>query len=97
MTTEPHSRHRPPPLDSLPELTRYQDDGCAVWHACLSCPLERCVYDDPGQARHAAVALRDEEIRRFHAAGWNMNDLVRRYQLSRRQIYRILGQRRDTV
>ena len=34
--------------DTLPENTRYKDDGCDVSSSCLGCPLAKCRYDDPG-------------------------------------------------
>ena len=37
--------------DALPEHITYQDTGCELAPSCLTCPLERCQYDDPVGAR----------------------------------------------
>ena len=39
---------------SSPEHTPYRDTGCDIAPACLTCPLMRCRYDEPG----GLVALR---------------------------------------
>ena len=31
--------------DTLPENTRYRDDGCDAALTCLECPLSLCKYD----------------------------------------------------
>ena len=41
----PKSRGR---HDSLPEYARYRDDGCDISESCLTCPLPRCRYEEPG-------------------------------------------------
>ena len=97
MTTERQRRRpgRPGPVDRVPELTHYQDEGCVVWHACLSCPLARCIYDDPRQGRGAANKLRDLEIARLAREGWSVRALANRYGLTRRHVFRILQRERE--
>jgi hypothetical protein len=82
------------PVDRVPELTHYQDEGCRVWPSCLSCPLPRCIYDDPRQGRGARTRLRDADIARLSAEGWTANALAAHYKVSRRQIFRILRHER---
>ena len=98
MTTEAHHErreaHQETPVDRVPELTHYQDDGCVVWHACLTCPLPRCIYDDPRQGRGAGVRLRDAEIVRRHREGWTARRLAEHYGVHRRSIFRILRRER---
>jgi hypothetical protein len=81
--------------DALPERTRYQDTGCQVWHACLSCPLARCIYDAPSQALR--VRLRDAKIARLAGEGWTAAALADRYGMSIRQVYRILSRQRQAA
>lgn len=80
--------------DRLPELTHYRDDGCAVWRACLSCPLTRCIYDEPRGGRGAGNRLRDIEIARRAREGWSVDALAARYGVTRRHIFRILRRER---
>ena len=48
--------------DTLPENTRYKDDGCDVSSTCLDCPLPLCKYDDPGWLQRESRRTRDDEI-----------------------------------
>jgi hypothetical protein len=94
MTTEPHRGRRGAPLDRVPELTHYQDEGCVVWHSCLSCPLARCIYDDPRQGRGAGVRLRDAQIARLYREGWTAGAIAARYGITRRSVFRVLRRER---
>lgn len=77
--------------DALPEHMTYRDEGCELAPRCLACPLPRCKYDEPGGARRLRVETRDEAL----VAAWrrerlSVNDLARRYGISRRSVFRIL-------
>lgn len=80
--------------DRVPELTHYQDEGCRVWHACLTCPLARCIFDDPVGVRsatnRAVNSQRDSEIRRRYHAGEQATALAREFRIGRRTVYRIV-------
>jgi hypothetical protein len=91
----PHQRGAGPHPDRGRRLRARHDDGCEVWHACLSCPLPRCIYDEPRRGRGAAKRLRDADIARLSREGWTANQLAERYRLSRRQIIRIRRRERE--
>jgi hypothetical protein len=79
--------------DSLPERMAYADAGCELAQSCLACPLPKCQYDEPGSVRTWLLDARDHEIavlRRRHRAP--INALAHTYNLTRRQIFRILGE-----
>ena len=79
-------------IDLLPEATGYKDDGCFVHPQCLSCPLPRCIYDEPDGGRAMLKALRDGLVRRAHREErLSIEELAERFSLSKRSIYRILG------
>ena len=80
-----------PGHDRVPELTHYKDEGCRYWHACLSCPYPRCLFEEPGGARHALNAYRDGEIRRMYAAGVPALEIAVHFGIGRRSVYRVLG------
>lgn len=95
MTTQ---RDRPRPgarRDREPELVHYRDDGCRVWRSCLTCPLARCIYDEPRQGRGARFRLRDAEVARLYREGWSARALAQRYGVHRRSIFRILRRERS--
>jgi len=77
--------------DALPEFTRYRDDGCDIHPNCLTCPLPRCRYDEPGGLRALVNAHRDREIVEMRLRGAGVGELAGRFGLSRRSVFRILS------
>lgn len=76
--------------DSLPEFTRYRDDGCDIHDECLTCPLPRCRYEEPGGLRAILNAQRDAKIHGMRQTGASVEELAERFELSKRTIFRIL-------
>ena len=77
--------------DALPEFTRYRDEGCDFHPSCLTCPLPRCRYDEPGGVRALLNLGRDREILHLRRRqGLAVDTLARRYGVSRRTVFRIL-------
>ena len=77
--------------DSLPEHTRYRDDGCEVNPSCLTCPLPRCRYDEPGGLRALVNSYRDGKMLELRLEGVPVEDIAERFSVSRRTVFRILG------
>jgi hypothetical protein len=77
----------------------YRDDGCEVWHACLSCPLPRCIYEEPRRTTSQLTAkrTRNAEIARLSRDGWSARELAARFGLTRRHIFRIRKQERQAA
>lgn len=84
----PHHRVR---ADSLPEHTRYRDDGCDIHPHCLTCPLPRCRYEEPGGLRALLNEYRDREIVQLRMQGMGVDELANRFGISRRTVFRVLG------
>jgi hypothetical protein len=81
--------------DALPENTNYADTGCDLHPSCLSCPLVRCRYDEPGGARGLLGRARDRSM----VAVWRrerlgVEALARRFGVSRRTVFRVLARER---
>lgn len=77
--------------DALPENLEYADTGCGLWDRCLTCPLPRCRYDEPGGARQIFLRERDSEIARLYRRDRLSADaLARRFGISRRSVFRSL-------
>ena len=77
--------------DALPEHTQYADTGCEVHHSCLTCPLVRCRYDEPGGARRLLSEGRDRQIVALRRSGDSINQIARRFGVSRRTVFRALA------
>lgn len=95
-TTRKH--YRLPLADRTPEDTHYRDTGCQVWPSCLSCPLERCIYDEPEGGPAARRRLRDEEIYRLYTERKaDIAALARRFGVSRRTVHRAVARLRGAA
>ena len=77
--------------DALPEFTRYRDNGCDVHPSCLTCPLPRCRYEEPGGLRALLNKTRDAQIVAQRATGVPVAELATRFGVSRRTVFRVLG------
>lgn len=77
--------------DALPEFTRYRDSGCDVSPSCLTCPLPRCRYEEPGGLRALLNKTRDQQIVSQRANGVPVAELATRFSVSRRTVFRVLG------
>jgi hypothetical protein len=77
--------------DSLPEHARYRDDGCEVNESCLTCPLPRCRYDEPGGLRGLVNSYRDGQMTEMRDKGVPVETIAERFGVSRRTVFRILG------
>jgi hypothetical protein len=81
--------------DALPEHTHYADTGCEVHHSCLSCPLVRCRYDEPGGARKLLADERDASIIVLQRQGASIDAIASRFRISRRTVFRVLARQRS--
>src|SRR3972149_4544300 len=77
--------------DALPEEIQYRDDGCDIHSHCLTCPLPRCRYDEPGGVRAMINTYRDERIIALGGGGAAVDEIAERYSLSRRTVFRVLS------
>lgn len=77
--------------DSLPEFTRYRDDGCDISESCLDCPLPRCRYEEPGGLRALLNEQRDRQILTLRLKGVPVDKLADHFGISRRTVFRVIG------
>ena len=80
--------------DALPEHTHYADTGCEVHPSCLSCPLVRCRYDEPGGARKLLAEERDASIAVLQRKGASIDAIALQTGVSRRTVFRVLARKR---
>ena len=76
-------------FDLPPEFTQYRDEGCDLAASCLSCPFQRCLYDQPGGRQSLLKTLRDREIGLiFHAGNKGIRELAIMFGVSTRTVQR---------
>jgi transposase-like protein len=83
--------------DALPEHTQYQDTGCDVHPRCLTCPLVRCRYDEPGGVRRLFSEDRDRSIVSMQRDGVPVGAIARRFGISPRTVFRALARARRST
>jgi len=77
--------------DLKPEYCHYRDDGCKYAKACLKCPFQQCIYDEPGGRQRWLKKARDKEIKRLFKTGRKVKELAALFGVSQRTIQRALG------
>ncbi|MBM4405020.1 MAG: hypothetical protein FJ039_02405 [Chloroflexi bacterium] len=61
--------------------------------SCLTCPLPRCRYDEPGWLMKEERTSRNAEILKFRVGGRaSVDDLASRFGVSVRTVHRIIRQ-----
>ena len=76
--------------DTLPENTGYKDDGCDLSSSCLKCHLPLCKYDDSKFLLREIKIIRDKEIYNLSINGTSVDDLSKKFSLSKRTIQRAI-------
>ena len=83
--------------DLLPQDTYYADEGCELTPACLSCPMPRCAFDEPGGVAKLIVDQRNEQVVQQAFKGKSPRQLSTLFNLSLRSIQRILQPYRNQL
>lgn len=74
-----------------PEYSGYRDQGCALSHSCLKCPLPRCRHDAQADGRQNSKGVRNREIlSQIKVARKSVAELAESYGVSKRTIQRII-------
>lgn len=67
----------------------YRDDGCQHSPSCLTCPLPECVHDVPlKQQEGEQIQQRALNLYNDLKGGMSMEDLVAKYKMSSRTVWR---------
>lgn len=81
--------------DMLPEYAHYKDTGCELYRSCLSCPLERCRYDQIGGERRILADERDLSIVAMRREGRPITRIADYLGISRRTVFQVLAEARQ--
>ena len=74
----------------------WTDEGCALWRACLTCPLPVCVEELPAGVASLRGQVRHEAARRLFSEGASVKQIASVFGVSSRRAYSILGGVRET-
>ena len=77
-------------LDLLPEEIDWRDEGCAVFPSCLSCPLPRCVEEEPRGRQRLKLAVRNKRMVELRQGGKSVKEIAGLFGISRRTVERAL-------
>ena len=84
--------------DAIPEFCHYEDTGCEVSDACLSCPLPQCKFDDPVWYQRNRRLARDFQIMyTIQQERLSMEEAAERYSVTVRTVFRILQRCRNAM
>ncbi len=74
----------------MEEQTIYKDTGCSHAAKCLECPYPKCLYETP-HAYRSMLQKRNAEIRVLAAGGVPVSELINRFGVATRTIYRVVN------
>ncbi len=78
----------------MPEEVEWRDEGCGLSPSCLSCPLPRCVEEEPRARQKMRQLLRARRMAELRDAGKSVVEIARLCGVSRRTVERALRGRR---
>lgn len=78
-------------VDLLPEEVDWRDDGCELFPSCLSCPLPRCIEEEPRGKQRLRISARTKRMVEFRRDGKSINDIAQLFGVSRRTVQRALA------
>jgi hypothetical protein len=82
-------------LDLLPEKIDWRDEGCEVFPACLDCPLERCIEEEPRGRQRLRAAARARLMAELRRNGKSVEEIAGIFGVSRRTVQRALGSKKS--
>lgn len=85
----PEDRKHDTRANAYPENTSYQDTGCHLHPACLTCPLPVCAIESREQ-RQISTIERNEQIVRMLQAGAPVAEIAIVLDMTRQAVYAVL-------
>ena len=74
-----------------------RDTGCLLYSSCLSCPLSRCLYDEPSR-EHPKTRIRYKDIYLLRqSGGYSIETIAQLFNVSKRTVYRALARNRGGI
>jgi len=77
-------------LDLLPEETDWRDEGCEFFPSCLSCPLPRCLEEEPRGRQRLRMAGRGRRMAELRKRGKSVKEIADLFGVSQRTVQRAL-------
>jgi DNA-binding CsgD family transcriptional regulator len=77
-------------LDLLPDDINWRDVGCEFSASCLSCPLPKCVEDEPRGQQRLRMSARKKRMEELKQAGKTVKEIAGIFGVSTRTVQRAL-------
>jgi DNA-binding CsgD family transcriptional regulator len=84
-------------VNLLPDEINWRDEGCEVFQACLSCPLPRCVEEEPRGQQRLRLAARNKRMVELRQGGKSVKEIAGLFGVSRRTVERALKNQKSKV
>jgi hypothetical protein len=77
------------------EYGNWRDGGCDLHPACLECPLQKCIEEEPRGRQKRRIADRAGRIKEMRASGITCREIAAAFRVSTRTVQRALEQGRQ--
>jgi len=84
-------------LNLLSDEINWRDEGCEVFQACLSCPLPRCVEEEPRGQQQLRLTARNKRMVELRQSGKSVRGIAGLFGVSRRTVERALKNQNDNA
>ena len=81
--------------DAPPEFTRYQDTGCELHSACLTCPLPVCKEELTQGVQAVRAYMRNLQIQLFRDEGRTVEWIAQVMGISERGVYKSIARKHE--
>lgn len=79
------------PSGILPDDVNWQDNGCDVNPACLSCPLPQCIEEEPRGKQKLRMLHRASHMAQLKHQGKSTREIATLFRVSQRTVQRVLA------
>jgi len=83
-------------VESLPDDCNWQDRGCDLFPSCLSCPLPRCIEDEPRGRQRLKLLTRASQMAQLKRQGKSSVEIANLFHVSKRTVQRAISSGKAT-
>lgn len=74
-----------------PDDINWKDNGCDLNPACLSCPLPRCIEEEPRGKQKLRMLARASHMAQLKRQGKSTREIAALFNISQRTVQRVLA------
>jgi len=82
--------------ETLPQDIAWRDEGCDLFPSCLSCPLPRCIEEEPRGKQKLRMLDRASKMAGLKQNGKSIEEIASAFEVSTRTVQRAIASIAET-